>query len=325
VKIRHLIEEAFRKLSCGDALGGGLSYRFDPRYEWLFLRDLRFQLVLNSGRYQYIKSTLSNERLRNDVGAQACSLDGIEGSPLFLGRYTSGSQEYGILINSRPWGRHHFMLVTLRCEPQVATGDHILSALKLLRDLGNSYEGTFSSAKAGASVQHFHVQYHEGEAAIWGNLKGRILDTYPVINERGVSTKFIKGWPAWAIAVSGRDETQVTYSICRVVDVCENACSRLAYNLGMRHIRDEFEILIFPRIAGVEKPVALNAYPDSWGRFSFNEMGGSIVLLTAEGLQDTMRAPEQIWNAISDMSIPQPIQTHLIRELLPRSARRVAD
>jgi hypothetical protein len=86
------------------------------------------------------------------------------------------------------------------------------------------------------------------------------------------------------------------------------------FNIGFRRQDGQVRLVLFPRPAGNEKPAGVNPYPDSWGRFSFLEMGGGIYLLTPEGYEATVKSPEGLYNAIAQMSIRPDELTALVHD-----------
>jgi hypothetical protein len=193
------------------------------------------------------------------------------------------------------------------------TDGDIMAGIQALKALGSRYEATFSSVGAGASVFHFHLQFHKGAAAIWSNLKKHLI-VRPLAGSPRASINVIEGWPIPLFLVKGRNEMDVSRILARTLTIIGLGNNRMPFNVGFRLAEGMTEAIVVPRRRACEKPERLNPHADSWGRFSFNEAGGSIVLMTPEGFEATVKSPARVPAAIAQIGIP----THTV-EVLTRS------
>ena len=308
-----------------------LAYEFAPVREVVHWNGLQYHIILNSGRYQYVRETIarlskpmpqSSTELSLDAaadrhapppGEQSCPLDGVEYSPQCFGSLMLAGEHYLLVANRRPWGYNHFMLVSVEARGQFMTDGDIMAGIQALQALGSGYEATFSSVGAGASVFHFHLQFHKGAAAIWSNLKKHLI-VRPLAGSPRASINVIEGWPIPLFLVKGRNEMDVSRILARTLTIIGLGNNRMPFNIGFRVAEGMNEAIVVPRRRACEKPERLNPHADSWGRFSFNEAGGSIVLMTPEGFEATVKSPARVPAAIAQIGIP----THTV-EVLTRS------
>ncbi len=333
--IGNLIADAFDgHSSLGVRVTAAMDYRFTPETAQVESDGLVFQLVLNEQRHRYVNTSLTglatigsiastsryltaHSRHRPPPGSATCPFDDLGANELFVGTLIRGHAEYGILVNKQPWGYHHFMLVSTERRGQMITKRDLLTCFGVLRGTGGSDEATFSGVLAGASVLHFHFQIHRGAAAIWHNLEAGGVLCSSRRSDRGTSIGYVDRWPAEAVLITGSDDDDVAMKVSQLVKSFQRPEWSLPYNLGVRH-DGAISVVVVPRSAPLEKPTGLNDFPDSWGRFSFNEMGGSIVLLSREGFESTKRKPHRIRDAMSQMSITTAQRTAVMRTFMSR-------
>jgi hypothetical protein len=335
--LREFVEELFRfESERARRARDAMAYQFSPERQFFSFHGLTFEAILNRSRYDYVRESLGklaeaergrdraedarveNEQVgrgqapwkrsllphRPPPGLSACPLDDLANNHRLLARLTCGQKEYGLLVNSRPWGHEQTMLVTFDREPQLMTERELLASLLLLWNLGPEYEGIFTGVLAGASVYHFHLQVHRGRSVIWRNLEGGNLRLDEICSSAAVRACAVDGWPALFFAFEGSDCSRLAAEVSRMIDILARGDNDYPYNLGFRRVGDQIRLVLFPRGGEGEKPASVNPYPDSWGRFSFLEMGGGIYLLTPEGYEATVRSPEGLYDAIAQMSVP---------------------
>ena len=345
-ELRHLFESIFEgNDERSRSIKQAMTYQYIPRRHPLHFQELYFEAILNSGRHAYVSETLhqlaeigpvhsqvadipsfDQSELRSQArgkrtlcphmpppGETDCPLDAIERSPCLIKRVSLNDKEYGLMVNARPWGQNHCMLVTFEQAPQSMRQQELLAGFLLLQSLGTDYEGIFSGVLAGASVYHFHLQIHKGAAAIWRNLEvdSVQLKQFYFSNETAAYT--LEGWPAGAFVFESADSKGLSSVVYRMLKALVAGDNDIPYNLGFRYQGDLIQLILFPRSIAREKPSCLNNHRDSWGRFAFMEMGGSVFLLTPEGYEATLESAQGVYQAIAEMSIQPHEQDALIR------------
>ncbi len=347
--LRNLVEEVFSFDSERfRPVRNAMAYLFTSKREILRYQGLAFEVILNSGRYDYIAETLrklsqieQNSQQSQSIGISRegalmnqtrhkksllphmpppgetrCPLDDLERNPLLIGRLHFNQREYGLVVNNCPWEHNHLMLVTFEHDPQSMTERELLAGFQLLRRLGPDYEGIFTGVLAGASVYHFHLQVLKRATAIWQNLECGSVYRKQFYSSKNVTVSSVEGWPARMFIFEGADSSSFSSAVHRMTEVLVAGDNDFPYNLGFRCRGNLIQLILVPRSGLGEKPTCLNHHPYSWGRFAFGDMGGSIIVLTPEGYEATIRSRQGIYDAIAEMSIQQHEQDTLIRDFL---------
>jgi len=296
-----------------------MSYEFNPLCKRVKCEGLTFEVVLNHARFQYVKSTLEKTRLVNNdrqallgtkrailphmppPGNEVCQLCDVEKSPLCITQLCFRGKDYILVANPRPWGYSNFMLVTANPQPQSMTAVELRAGFELINHLGPDFEAIFTGVKAGASVYHFHLQIHKGSAAIWENLEAQQIRKTTFFAKRGITASFVEGWPARSFLFEGSHPEQLAAVVSSFIATLTEGDNDFSYNIGF-HRKDVFRLIVFPR-SGEEQPVCMAGHPDSWGRFGFSELGGSVFLLTQEAYSTIGESGGMLYDAISEMSI----------------------
>ncbi len=336
--LRELLEHVFDQVRSGTwPTTTQLPYLFHPERHLVKYGGLTFELLLNAGRADYVaqitrpmrnathKSTSGSstaERKQPDGGEAVpskqsvlphtpppgdliCPFDSLERSPHLVQAVRYAGLDYLIVVNLWPWGFNHFMLVTPQPEPQQLTEHHLRAGVELLRKLGPEYEGIFNGVRAGASVYHFHFQYHKGTVALWANLDcGHIIRQ--ILSTRDCTVSRLLGWPAEVFLFEGTDFAEVCRAVTEQVKALSAGDNDVPYNLTFRCAGDRVQCLLILRSLKGEKPTKLNTQSNSWGRFGLLEMAGSVLLLTRPGFEEMVADPstgERIFTAIAEMSV----------------------
>ena len=346
--LRDFVEEIFSFNSeRARSVRNAMTYQFTPKRKALNCQGLTFEVILNHGRYNYVKETLgklaqveqADQQMQDNAvvgesvmpgqmrykrslrphmpppGMAACPFDDLEHSPLLIKRLSCNGKQYGLVVNNRPWGYHHCMLVTFDLEPHLMKEQELLASFQLLRNLGSDYEGIFTGILAGASVYHFHLQVHKGSSAIWGNLERGNVQLKSFYFSKKVIAHWVQGWPAHFFVFEGSDCNGLACVVNQMIEALVAGDNDYPYNIGFRCQNNLIQLILFPKSGTSEKPTGLNDHPDSWGRFSFLEMGGSIYLLTPEGYE----ANQRIYDAIAQLSIQRLEMAALITDFQERT------
>ena len=351
--VRELVEGVFR-FDTEHALSVkiAMAYQFAPERRFFTHRGLTFEAILNRSRYDYVKDSLGKlaqagrseeqetltwasvqgngpgraQRKRSLLphmpppGTASCPLDDLERNPRHIAWLSCNAKDYGLVVNGRPWGYQHTMLVTRDREPQALGTEELLASLLLLCHLGADFEGIFTGVLAGASVYHFHLQVHRGASVLWRNIEEGNVQLRPFFAREGVRGYTAVGWPAELFLFEAPDCYALARPVSGMIELLARGDNDYPYNIGFRRQDNLLRLVLFPRSGVAEKPEGVNPYPDSWGRFSFLEMGGGIYLLTPEGYEATVKSPEGLYNAIAQMSIQRAELARLIHDFLDRES-----
>ena len=330
--LTHLLDNAFGQTgTMAEIIQNAMDYQFNRVRKAVQFNGLSLEILLNQARYGYVRSTLEKTRQSQRIevhprrdpskrslrphmpppGNPVCEFCDLETSPLFITRLTLGDKDYGLLVNRRPWGYRNFMLVTREAEPQAMNSQNLRNGFELIKRLGSEYEAIFTGVQAGASVYHFHLQIHRGSAAIWKNLEQKNIRVEPFFFAPGVTGSCVEGWPAHVFAFEGSDPESLADVVSCMIEIFAKGANDFPYNIGFRYEDEVIRLLLFPR-TGEEQPVCITGYPDSWGRFAFLELGGSVFLLTPEAYDAV--GESQIYDAIASMSIGDSERMKLISE-----------
>jgi hypothetical protein len=327
-QLRELIREAFHGTSSlARSVRTNVEYPYEPLTADVEHEGLLYRLILNESRARYVGETLAqiasaqseeskrpevhaalvSEMLRNDylhrppLGATTCRFDALKDNELYLADIKLASTSYALIGNKRPWGHEHFLLVAYENRGQAITDVDLRACFEALRGLGPAYEATFAGVLAGASVLHFHLQLHRGSAPIWDNLEANRLQLVTHHDQGDMSISITRNWPASALLFRGRDDL-VAQAVSTAITDNRLSSEPRPYNIGIKLIDGRPATFLFFRSVDAEKPESLNRFPYSYGRFSFNEMGGSMVMLAREGFDDCISHPAGIPRSISEMS-----------------------
>jgi hypothetical protein len=330
--LTHLLDNAFGQTgSMAEIIQDAMDYQFNRVRKAVQFNGLSLEILLNQARYSYVRSTLEKTRQSRRVevhpqgnpsklslrphipppGNPVCEFCDLETSPLFITRLTLDDKDYGLLVNRRPWGYRNFMLVTRDPEPQAMNRQNLRNSFELIKKLGSEYEAIFTGVQAGASVYHFHLQIHRGSAAIWKNLEEKNIRLEPFFSAAGVTASCVEGWPADVFAFEGSDIESLADVVSCMIDTFAEGNNDFPYNIGFRCQDEVIRLLLFPR-TGEEQPACMTDYPNSWGRFAFLELAGSVFLLTPEAYDAVDES--EIYDAIARMSISGSERTKLIAE-----------
>jgi len=320
--LRLVIDDAFTlKLR---SIAEAMSYQFNPERKLVHCRGLSFEVVLNAARLTYVRNTLEKLRNSNHIseshsaikkntkhslqphqpvpGDTSCSLCAVEVNPLLIKNVELGRKQYALVMNKRPWGFHNFMLVTIDAQPQAMTRTELLASFELLKHLGSDYEGIFTGVGAGASVYHFHLQVHKGSAMIWRHLESGSIKPLMVFSSNGVTVKSCDGWPARVFFFEGASFEGLATTIQCMIETLAKGDNDFPYNIGFRYSCGGVQLILIPR-SGIEQPTCILGHPNSWGRFGFLEMAGSVFLLSPTLFETIEDSAESIYEAIEEMSI----------------------
>ncbi len=182
------------------------------------------------------------------------------------------------------------------------TRTELLAGFELLNQLGPDYEGIFTGVGAGASVYHFHLQVHRGSAMIWRHLQSGSLKPQVVFSSNGVTVKSCDRWPARMFLFEGVSSEGLATIIQCMIEVLAREENDFSYNIGFRCERGGVQLILIPR-SGIEQPACIPGHPNSWGRFGFLEMAGSVFLLSPTLFETIEESAESIYEAIAEMSI----------------------
>ena len=219
---------------------------------------------------------------------------------------------YGLVMNGRPWSYNHCMLISFDPDPQQMSLQGLRAAMYATSSVGPGYEVIFSGALAGASVYHFHLHIHKNPAAIWRNLDERRLRLEQLCQYGSVSRYTLTGWPAPCLLFTGSDIEEVAAVVRVIVDRLTTGDRDIPCNLGFRIVDSHIEAILIPRSGSGEKPMHLNAFVDSWGTFAFQEMAGTVHVLTPEGYRETVGAGGDINASIKEMGLSVPQMRGLV-------------
>src|SRR5580700_8884869 len=130
----------------GQAVRKAMNYRYKPDHEIVHM-SLSFDVILNPDRQRYIEETMSklNQSKQQAVNTpqdpnrlqtrgkrtlcphvppphdNECPFDRLDSSTLTIRSLSLNGRNYAIVVNSNPWGYHHFMMVTIEQLPQQMT------------------------------------------------------------------------------------------------------------------------------------------------------------------------------------------------------------
>lgn len=329
--LKLLVEDVFSRKS--EPIAEAMSYQFNPVRKSVNCQGLSFEVVLNHARHGYVQNTLkklrhsqqtndtqkvADENVKRSLqphkpapGDAGCSLCNLELSPLLIKHFQMGRKEYGLVVNKRPWGYHNFMLVTMDPEPQAMTLSELLASFELIKRLGPDYEGIFTGVGAGASVYHFHLQVHKGAAAIWRHLESGAVQLKQFFASKEVTAKVAEGWPARLFFFESANSERLARVAECMIETLGKGGNDFPYNIGFRSRGSAVQLILIPR-SGIEQPPCIPGHPDSWGRFGFLELAGSIFVLTPAVYDAIVEASQRIYDAIAEMSIRESQQAKLI-------------
>ena len=310
-----------------------MGYQFSPKSKSVEFNGLWLEVVLNRARYDYVRSTMEKTRQSQQTelhshtdpskrslrphmpppGRAVCQFCDLESSPLFITRLVLRDKNYGLVVNARPWGHRNFMLVTEDPDPQAMSRENLRNSFELIGMLSSDYEGIFTGVQAGASVYHFHLQIHRGSAAIWKNLELMKVRLEPIFSASDLTVSHVEGWPACVFAFEGSNLESLAEVVSCMIETFAKGANDFPYNIGFRREGRVIRLLLFPR-TGEEQPPCMMGHPDSWGRFGFLELGGSVFLLTPEAYEAIGESGKEIYEAIAKMSISSLERTKLIAE-----------
>jgi hypothetical protein len=329
-----LIDNAFGHSGVrAQAIQNAMGYQFNPERKAVEFNGLWLEIVLNRARYDYVRSTLEKTRQSHEIelhshsnpsklslrphmpppGSSVCQFCDLESKPLFITRLVLRDKNYGLVVNPRPWGHRNFMLITHDPDPQAMSRENLRNSFELIRMLSSDYEGIFTGVQAGASVYHFHLQIHRGSAAIWKNLELRNIRLQPIFSAASVMVSHVEGWPACVFAFEGSNLESLAEIVSCMIETFAKGTNDFPYNIGFRREGEVIRLLLFPR-TGEEQPPCMMGHPDSWGRFGFLELGGSVFLLTPEAYKAISESGNEIYEAIARMSISSLERTKLISD-----------
>jgi hypothetical protein len=340
----HLINDTFDQTGeRTQSVQERMAYQFKPDRKVVQFNGLSLEAVLNHDRLSYVRSTmeltrqsrqteldLGDDRTKRSLrphmpppGSDVCQFcDLKQKSPLFIGRLLLRDKDYGLIVNPRPWGYRNFMLVTKDPEPQAMNRENLTNSFELIKTLGSDYEAIFTGVQAGASVYHFHLQIHRGSAAIWKNLVNRKIQLKPFFTSAGVTASYVEGWPAGVFAFEGSDIESLAAVVSCMIETFAGGDNDFPYNIGFRYQHDVIRLLLFPR-TGEEQPPCMEDYPDSWGRFGFLELGGSVYILTPEAYEAISESGPALHDAIARMSINPSEYMKLITDFQSLTSHRI--
>lgn len=328
--LMHLIDSTFGPM--GETVQK-TAYQFNPVRKAVPFNGLWLEVILNHARLSYIRSTIektlqSNSReLHNEdhpakrslrphmppPGNTVCHFCDLDQHTLLITRLVLRDKRYGLIVNMRPWGHRNFMLVTSDPEPQAMSRENLRNSFEFLKMLGSEYEAIFTGVQAGASVYHFHLQIHRGSAAIWKNLEEKNVHLRSFFSAAGVTAGYVEGWPTQVFAFEGSDIETLADLVSCMIETFAKGENDYPYNIGFRREEDVIRLLLFPR-TGEERPACMQGHPDSWGRFGFLELGGSVFLLTPEAYEAVGESGGGIYDAIASTSIGTSEFTKLISD-----------
>src|SRR5579871_5360045 len=280
-------------------------YQFAVERFPMYSGGLYLEAILNSGRYDYVLSQGLNKRSSETLltaedtlakyphrtnkqgkkkltlrqhgpspGSAECPFDklDLQDTHSILIRYVIlQGKKYALIINTKPWGAHHCMLVTLEEAGQTIIEQDLLAGLQLLKALGPDYEGIFTGVLAGASIYHFHLQIHKGAAALWRNLDERRVWLKPIASSEPTAAFTLEGWPAHAFVFQGTDLAQLASMVNMMFEAMIEDDNDIPYNLSFRCWDKLTQLILFPRfinrdnLTAGEKPAHLNGDSESWG------------------------------------------------------------
>jgi len=298
------------------AIRGTIQYSPPTERRSLQHGSLLFEVVLNSprkaeiGRQELDKRSAEVAEIPESGKAtlaehkEPCAYAAISDQKIF-GLECDGI-DFDVIVNIKPWSRGHIMMTKAEHVGQVLHASELRTALLFLQSLGSDYEGVFSGVLAGASVFHYHFHYHRGSAAVWQNLDAGRVISQPVWAKHGARLLRVAGWPAEAFLFVGADPSELAEVVGVMLDAFVEGENDIPFNLGCRYEFGLFRVLVFPRATdhnhslALERPQTLNDFPGSWGRFAFEEMGGSVFLLVPDAFKAT--EPRNVNDAIGQMS-----------------------
>ena len=334
VHLLHLLDDVFGPNGDrAELVQQKMAYQFNPHRKVVQSKGLWFEVVLNHARLSYVRSTMAMTRQANQgvlhlgdnrtkrslrphmppPGNDICQFCHLKQSALFISSLLLNDKDYALVVNPRPWGHHNFMLVTNDPEPQAMSRENLRNSFELIRILGSEYEAIFTGVQAGASVYHFHLQIHKGSAAIWKNLEQGNIQLKPFFSAAGVTASYAERWPACVFAFESSDLDALANVVSSMIETFVKGENDFPYNIGFRTQGDVIRLLLFPR-TGEEQPACMEGHPDSWGRFGFLELGGSVFLLTPEAYEAVGESGREIYEAIASTSISPSESSKLISD-----------
>lgn len=334
--LMHLIDSTFGPTGeTAQLIRKKMAYQFNPDRKVVQFNGLWLEVILNHARLSYVRSTMEKTRQSQDrelhneghsakkslrshmppPGDVVCQFCDLEQHTLLITQLLLHDKAYGLIANLRPWGHHNFMLVTRDPEPQAMSRKNLRNSFEIIRMLGSEYEAIFTGVQAGASVYHFHLQIHKGSAAIWKNLEDNNIHLEPFFSAAGVTASYVHGWPARVFAFEGSDIEFLADVVSCMIEIFARGDNDFPYNIGFRKQESVIRLLLFPR-TGDERPRCMKGHPDSWGRFGFLELGGSVFLLTPEAYEAVGESGREIYEAIALMSISPSEFMKLISDFL---------
>lgn len=331
----HLINDTFDDTGeTSQSVRKRMAYQFNPDRKEVPFDGLWLEVVLNHARLNYVRSTMEMARQTRqaelDLGAgwtkrsvrphmpppgrDACQFCNLQHeSPLFITQLPLRDKDYGLIVNPRPWGHRNFMLVAKDPEPQTMNRENLRNSFELIKLLGSDYEAIFTGIQAGASVYHFHLQIHRGSAAIWKNLAEKNIHLTPFFSVGDATASWVEGWPIHVFAFEGSDTELLADVVSCMIESFAEGDNDFPYNIGFRYQDGTIRLLLFPR-TGEERPDCMTGYPDSWGRFGFLDLGGSVILLTPEAYEAVGETGREIYDAMALMSISHSERMKLISD-----------
>lgn len=324
------IEAAFRE-DCAFARRArqSISYEFRPSVTQTEWHGLTFATVLNGSRQEYVLRALQKKNMplpepyyhdhtsmvpggrqkRTLVGHVpppgdlVCPFDSLSDNPFLFAVMKLDRKRYGLVMNARPWSYNHCMLVAFDPDPQEISDEGLRAAMYATIALGPGYEIAFSGVSAGASVYHFHLHIHRKPASIWQNLDDQRLSREQVCDYGKGSAHTLAGWPAPCVLFVGSEIEELVFLVKTLAEVLTKGDRDIPFNLGFRVLNGSIETILIPRASAGERPSRLNTFPNSWGAFAFQEMAGTIHLLTPEGYRATAGAGANISASIAEMGL----------------------